>query len=1203
MTVSSRLTSELRTQVLQLEGDLRERLAAQPEVDARWRAEHAAAVKAERTATSWQEWSADRVTQAAVAWILTTVFLRFCEDNSLLEQVWISGPEHRRQEALDRQAHFLQRRARETGDATVRDWLLDAVSHLQELPATAALVDETSPLWQVTPSGDKAEELVTFWRHRRAQQGHESEFDSPEWNTRFLGDLYQDLSEAARDKYALLQTPDFVEKFILDLTLAPALRERQLDGFKLIDPTCGSGHFLLGGFQRLLDKWQQDAPGLDQRERVQKALDSVYGVDLNPFAVAIARFRLTIAALKASGMQSLEGAPAFKYHLAVGDSLRYGRSQEAFNFGAQFAEDPVAAGLAYATENYEALRSILTEGQYDVVVGNPPYITVKDKAANKAYRGLYNYCKGTYALTVPFLEKFFDLAKDGRDAGWVGQITSNSFMKREFGGPLIEKFFPRRDLQHVIDTSGAYIPGHGTPTLVIAGQNRAPVASTVRAVLGIRGEPGRPANAAKGLVWSSIVEHVQEPGWSDEWVSVTELHRERLATHPWSLTGGGADELSAALDRARHQKLDALVTEIGFGAVTREDAAFMVGDGTLRRAEIPLTMRRPLVEGDVLRDWNLSNPVCSLWPYDEGSLEFLAHPAVSNFLWPWRTQLSERVAYGLTQIERGLNWAEYSMFFHKRYRRPLSITFAFVATHNHFVLDRGGKVFNRSAPVIKLPEGATEDDHLALLGVLNSSTACFWLKQNSHNKGSTVDSAGARQTLVAWENFYEFTGTTLKDYPLPSGSASTAGRVLHDLAQQLAAATPSAVAAAGAPTRAVLDDAHVRHSAIRQRMVASQEELDWQVYSLYDLVDEPLTYGKETPPLALGERAFEVVLARRAAAGEESPAWFARHGSMAITELPAQWPADYRQLVDRRIELVQSHPYLRLLEKPEHKRRWAAESWEKQEQEALRGWLLDRLEDKKLWLDRHGRPTTRSVAQLADDVSRDEELASVLALWEGRPDVPAAASLQRLLSTEAVPFLAAYRYKDTGLRKREAWEQTWALQRSEDAGEKLAEPIPVPPKYTNADFRRVEYWSHRGKLDVPKERFILYPDVGRPGDPTPLLGWAGWDHAQQALALLGIIQQRQNEGMAEDRLKPLIAGLVELQPWLDQWHNEPDPSLGGVVVADYARQKLDDLAREVGMTPEQLTAWRPEPPKRGRAAGTATRAAKKTATASTKDTP
>ena len=54
---------------------------------------------------------------------------------------------------------------------------------------------------------------------------------------------------------------------------------------------------------------------------------------------------------------------------------------------------------------------------------------------------------------------------------------------------------------------------------------------------------------------------------------------------------------------------------------------------------------------------------------------------------------------------------------------------------------------------------------------------------------------------------------------------------------------------------------------------------------------------------------------------------------------------------------------------------------------------LDRLEDKRFWFDRAGRPTPRSVAQLADDVTRDADLVSVLALWEGRPDVPVAAGL------------------------------------------------------------------------------------------------------------------------------------------------------------------------------------------------------------------
>ena len=80
-----------------------------------------------------------------------------------------------------------------------------------------------------------------------------------------------------------------------------------------------------------------------------------------------------------------------------------------------------------------------------------------------------------------------------------------------------------------------------------------------------------------------------------------------------------------------------------------------------------------------------------------------------------------------------------------------------MATHNHFALDRGGKVFKQSAPVIKLPEERSEDDHLALLGVLNSSTACFWLKQVSHDKGNAAESE-AVSASADWERFYEFTG-------------------------------------------------------------------------------------------------------------------------------------------------------------------------------------------------------------------------------------------------------------------------------------------------------------------------------------------------------------------------------------------------------------------------------------------------------------
>ncbi|MET8199561.1 DUF7008 domain-containing protein [Micromonospora taraxaci] len=84
------------------------------------------------------------------------------------------------------------------------------------------------------------------------------------------------------------------------------------------------------------------------------------------------------------------------------------------------------------------------------------------------------------------------------------------------------------------------------------------------------------------------------------------------------------------------------------------------------------------------------------------------------------------------------------------------------------------------------------------------------------------------------------------------------------------------------------------------------------------------------------------------------------------------------------------------------------------------------------------------------------------------------------------------------MRKRAQWERTWALQRKEDVGEKVT--IEVQPKYAWADFLRPSYWKARGKLDVPKERFISYPQAGRDSDGSELLGWAGWGHLAQAQA-------------------------------------------------------------------------------------------------------
>jgi len=102
-------------------------------------------------------------------------------------------------------------------------------------------------------------------------------------------------------------------------------------------------------------------------------------------------------------------------------------------------------------------------------------------------------------------------------------------------------------------------------------------------------------------------------------------------------------------------------------------------------------------------------------------------------------------------------------------RSPMSIAFGYIATHNHCVLDGGGKLFDRHGTVIKLPRNATVRDHVALLGLLNSSTACFWMKQVSEPKSGWTE---------FWEARFEFDGSKLKDFPIPPACPT-------DLAQQI----------------------------------------------------------------------------------------------------------------------------------------------------------------------------------------------------------------------------------------------------------------------------------------------------------------------------------------------------------------------------------------------------------------------------------
>ena len=712
----------------------------------------------------------------------------------------------------------------------------------------------------------------------------------------------------------------------------------------------------------------------------------------------------------------------------------------------------------------------------------------------------------------------------------------------------------------------------------------------------------------QGIVWTAIVGQIDQTESESEWVSVVDLQRQNLDTHPWSLGGGVAVSLKLAMDERAVAILGMKATAFGFMAITGEDEVFSRPfRRDFRRVGADEHLLRPFVGGDLIRDWSISPALTCIYDYDsKGSWNGSATP--NAIFWPFRTNLQAGKAFGKTRQERGLDWREFAFIIKDKLGVPLSISFAEVATHNHFVFDRGTGVFRQTAPLIKLPSDADESNHAEIVGLLNSSTACFWLKQVCHNKGSTVDTKGARQTTDAFENFYQFNATKLKDVPLPAILPRYLAKSIDQLASKRRAHLPAQLAERFPMTSAEFEAHRDVTVDLLGRMISLQEELDWECYRLYEIIEQDCRYLEteetpwEPPPLALGERAFELVMARRMAAGELDTTWFARHGSTPITELPDHWPADYRALVERRIELIESDRFVGLIERPEYKRRWNVESWRDQERRALRNWLLNRLASSDY------RPEKRlaTVRTLAGRAATDRDFQQVATRYAGHAGVDIETLVADLVESESVPALPVQRYKPSGLAKRAEWERTWALQRREDEidveiaaatsrwedeteveyaarlqteqrrrkQEEIGELAP-PPKYRSGDFLNPTYWRLRGALDVPKERFVSLPQMSRDNDSTLLVGWAGWSALELCQAVAAYCAEViELHGWTTNRLTPLLAVLQENLPWLKQWYNDMDPTYN-LRLGDFFETFLRSQLSNHGLTAKDLRTWTP----------------------------
>ncbi|MBI2570985.1 MAG: hypothetical protein HYV63_28605, partial [Candidatus Schekmanbacteria bacterium] len=324
----------------------------------------------EHVAEDFDVWTDLLSRRAAVLWVLKSVYARVLEDRGLLSPGRL----------LDAEAQQLfERLAPNLGETAFLRWIYrDLASKNGGLPELFS----AQPAEIAAPSDDLSRALIAFWRHQDADTGAQWSFSEERFEGELMGDLYQELDPVVKDRFALCQTPDFVRAFILDRTLTPAIETFGADKVRLLDPACGSGHFLIDGLKRLVAATAELHQDWSRSQVALHALNRVVGIDLNDYACALARTRLVMTAAELAGVSTLAGAAQFHPHVYWADGLEQVEREEAKRSvqGDLFVKVEEKPRAVLTRSDVRAALKKVFATRFHAVVANPPYITEKDSA-------------------------------------------------------------------------------------------------------------------------------------------------------------------------------------------------------------------------------------------------------------------------------------------------------------------------------------------------------------------------------------------------------------------------------------------------------------------------------------------------------------------------------------------------------------------------------------------------------------------------------------------------------------------------------------------------------------------------------------------------------------------------------------------------------------------------------------------------------
>lgn len=176
-----------------------------------------------------------------------------------------------------------------------------------------------------------------------------------------LSEIYEDFlgAEDPTDKKSkgAFYTPHPLAEFVLNEMLPYPDGENQAYNLKVLDPTCGSGIFLVEALNRLLDRWEEAHPtqALDFETICAIVLDNIFGIEIKREAIKVAAFSLYLAMLDRLNPKTLWQNKRFPY--LIYDPEEKHPEKQGRNL---FRMSSLGAGP------FEGIG-------YDLVVGNPPF--------------------------------------------------------------------------------------------------------------------------------------------------------------------------------------------------------------------------------------------------------------------------------------------------------------------------------------------------------------------------------------------------------------------------------------------------------------------------------------------------------------------------------------------------------------------------------------------------------------------------------------------------------------------------------------------------------------------------------------------------------------------------------------------------------------------------------------------------------------